>query len=226
MAKNPPDERLVYLALKNIFKGTDAQARNPKTIRKSIQKHQTHPGIRSLIHEHSIENVCNTAKLLLEQQIFESTLKAKIRFPEVFEVSPAQSAERAASEAEAAKTEADAIKGAAEGQAGPSNSVEKDEKGKGKGKGKERQICVSLIRVRFSAPAKNRGSFPGLNSSIPETFFSTCDYLCSIALSRLPASQDSTSTPRKGTRHSRKRLFQFRAEDDERCITRAGMGLS
>ncbi|KAI0191402.1 hypothetical protein EV127DRAFT_363792 [Xylaria flabelliformis] len=59
--KNPPDERVVYLALKNVFKGKNAEA--------------------------------------------------KIRFPEVFDVSPAQSADRAASEAEAAINEANAIKG-------------------------------------------------------------------------------------------------------------------
>jgi hypothetical protein len=41
-------------------------------------------------------------------------LKAKILFPEGFEVSPAQSAERYASEEEAARTEADAIRSAAE----------------------------------------------------------------------------------------------------------------
>jgi len=52
---------------------------------------------------------------LLEEDIFASTLKAKIRFPEVFDVSPAQSAEQSASEVEAAKSEADAIKHAAEG---------------------------------------------------------------------------------------------------------------
>ncbi|EDN04901.1 predicted protein [Histoplasma mississippiense (nom. inval.)] len=63
--KNPPDERVVYLALKNIFKGPSAEA--------------------------------------------------KIRFPEVFDVSPVQSAEREASEAEAARNEANAIKDAVHG---------------------------------------------------------------------------------------------------------------
>ncbi|KAE9374093.1 hypothetical protein N431DRAFT_543550 [Stipitochalara longipes BDJ] len=60
--KNPPDERVVYLALKNVFKGSNADA--------------------------------------------------KIRFPEVFDVSPAQSAEREASEAEAARNDAIALKDA------------------------------------------------------------------------------------------------------------------
>jgi hypothetical protein len=116
MAKNPPDERLVYLALKNTFKGTEAQVRKTKKVRELILRRQHNEDVKNLIREHNVNNVCNVAKALLEQQIFESTLKAKIRFPEVFEVSPAQSAERSASEAEAAKTEADAIRVAAEGQ--------------------------------------------------------------------------------------------------------------
>ena len=119
MTKNLPDERLVYLALKNVFRGADAQLRRPKKIRELIQKRQNNIEIRDLVEAHNMDNVCNVAKALLEQQIFESTLKAKIRFPEVFEVSPAQSAERSASEEEAARTEADAIKAVAEGSSCP-----------------------------------------------------------------------------------------------------------
>jgi len=88
--------------LTNIFKGADAQVRKPKKIRELIQRHQNCRDVRDLIHEHNIDNVYNVAKVLLEERIFESTLEAKIRFPEVFEVSPAQSAEREAFEAEAA----------------------------------------------------------------------------------------------------------------------------
>lgn len=116
MAKNPPDERLVYLALKNVFRGADAQLRTAKKIRKLIQKHLDRDAeVRALVAEHNIDNVCNTTKALLQDEIFASTLRAKIRFPEVFEVSPAQSAERVASEAEAARSDADAIRDAAEG---------------------------------------------------------------------------------------------------------------
>ena len=96
--KNQPDERLVYLALTNIFRGADAQLRRPKKIRELILKQQDNIDVRDLIEIHNIDHVCNVAKTLLDQQIFESTLKTKIRFPEVFEVSPAQSAERSASE--------------------------------------------------------------------------------------------------------------------------------
>ena len=116
MTKNLPDEQLVYLALKNSFEGADSQIRKTKKVREVVQKAQHNIDVRDLIQEHNLDNVCNIAKALLEQQIFESTLKAKIRFPEVFEISPAQSAERSASEAEAARLEADAIKSASGGQ--------------------------------------------------------------------------------------------------------------
>jgi hypothetical protein len=102
--------------LKNTFKGTEAQVRKARKVRELILKKQYIADVRNLIREHNLENVYNVAKALLEQQIFESILKAKIRFPEIFEVSPAHSTERSASEAEAARTEADAIKVAAEGR--------------------------------------------------------------------------------------------------------------
>lgn len=116
MTKKQPDAKLVYLALKNTFKGKEAQVRQAKKVRELILRSQHNDDVKKLIEEHDLDNVCNSAKTLLEQQIFESTSKAKKRFPEVFEVSAAQSAERSASEAKAAKTEADAIRVAGEGQ--------------------------------------------------------------------------------------------------------------
>jgi hypothetical protein len=82
IAKNPPDERLVYLALKNVFKGRDAHLRTAKKIRKLIQKHldTRDEEVRVLVAEHNIDNFCNTGKTLLQNEIFASTLRAKIRF--------------------------------------------------------------------------------------------------------------------------------------------------
>jgi hypothetical protein len=155
--KTPPDERLVYLALKNIFKGADAQLRRQKKIREVIERHRQRPDVRALLEEHNIESICNAAKILLDNQIYESTLKAKIRFPEVFEVSPAQSAEREASEAEAAKSEADAIKDAAEGRQGEheiNGEVEIDlpsaRKGKAKGSVSGSPTVTVLVDLRLS----------------------------------------------------------------------------
>lgn len=111
MVKIPPDERSVYLAFKNVFRGTEAQPQSEKKIGKKIRKHKSeNEEIQALVNEHNVENLGNTVKALLQGDVFASTLRAKIRFPELFDVSPAQSAERALSEAEAAKTEADAIR--------------------------------------------------------------------------------------------------------------------
>ena len=56
-----------------------------------------------------------TVRSLLQDKIFSSTLCAKMRFPEVFEVSPVQSAEREVAESEAARSDEVAIKDAMEG---------------------------------------------------------------------------------------------------------------
>ena len=39
-----------------------------------------------LIQAHNIDDVCNVTKVLLDHQVFESVLKAKIRFSGAFEV--------------------------------------------------------------------------------------------------------------------------------------------
>ncbi|KAB5511395.1 hypothetical protein GE09DRAFT_1015037, partial [Coniochaeta sp. 2T2.1] len=113
--KTLPDERVVYLALKNVFKGPNAEVRQLKKIQKLILMNQQQGDVASLIRAHNIDTVCNTVRTLLIEQIFASTLKAKIRFPEVFDVSPTQSAEREASEVEAARNEANAIEDAIQG---------------------------------------------------------------------------------------------------------------
>jgi hypothetical protein len=104
------------LALRGIFLGSDAHLRNHKKVRDRIQKYKDNAEIKALLQQHSEDSICSIAKLLLERQVFESSLKAKLCFPEGFDVSPAQSAEREASITEAAKSEADAIRNVAEGR--------------------------------------------------------------------------------------------------------------
>lgn len=125
--KHHPDERVVYLGLKNIFKGQKAEVRQLHAIQRLVTKHQNHAEVKDLIREHDIASVCSVARTLLTEQIFESTLKAKLRFPEVFDVSPTQSAEREASEAEAAKNESDAIRDAAQGHHDKNHSLKQSE---------------------------------------------------------------------------------------------------
>jgi methylglyoxal synthase len=132
MAKTaPPDERHVYLALKNVFCGENAKLRKEKTIKQKVKKFIQGGDVQTqaLVAEHNLDKVCHTAKTLLQEQIFESTLRAKMRFPEVFEVSPAQTAERAISEAEAVRSDSHAIRAVVEGHFGKSISSQGDPSG-------------------------------------------------------------------------------------------------
>lgn len=115
MAQNDPDERLVYLACQHIFRGSRSQIRKPKSVKNLIQ--QNKPALTDILREYNIDRTCKVAKKLLEDQVFGSTYKAKSRFPELFDVSPTQSAEREASEAEAARDEANAIREISEREA-------------------------------------------------------------------------------------------------------------
>ncbi|OQD96418.1 hypothetical protein PENSOL_c016G02869 [Penicillium solitum] len=108
MAQNDPDERLIYLACQHIFRGSNSQVRKLKTVKGLIK--QNEPALADILREYDIKRTSNVAKKLLESELFDSTLKAKIRFPELFDVSPTQSAEREASEAVAAKDEANTVR--------------------------------------------------------------------------------------------------------------------
>lgn len=107
MAKRLPDQRLVYLHCRSLFEGANAQLRREKSIRRSLEAHQA--SINFLTQEFSLDVITSVAKELLQEGIFESTSRAKLRFPELFETTPAQNLERAASEAEVARSEAAAI---------------------------------------------------------------------------------------------------------------------
>ena len=58
--------------------------------------------------EFTLPAIAAVAKELLEEEIFESQARAKLRYPELFKPSEAQEAERAASEAKVVRIEADA----------------------------------------------------------------------------------------------------------------------
>ncbi|KAI1112899.1 hypothetical protein F5Y14DRAFT_240712 [Nemania sp. NC0429] len=115
-SQNPPDERVVYVALKNVFRGSNAEIRQLKAVRKLVAQRQNDADVSNLIKQYKIDTVCSMARVLLVDEVFQSTLKAKIRFPELFDVSPAQGAKRKASEAKAALNEAIAIREVAKGR--------------------------------------------------------------------------------------------------------------
>ncbi|KAL8990380.1 MAG: hypothetical protein Q9177_000955 [Variospora cf. flavescens] len=102
-----PDRRLVYLHCSSIFSGANAQVRKAKKITQLLQKHKG--AIKILTKEFSLAAVAAVAKELLEEGIFESLPRAKLRYPELFQPSETQEAERAASEVEVIRIEAEAI---------------------------------------------------------------------------------------------------------------------
>ncbi|KAL8756018.1 MAG: hypothetical protein Q9199_003223 [Rusavskia elegans] len=105
--QHSPDSRLVYLHCSSIFSGANAQVRRPKKISQLLQKHNA--AIKILTKEFSLPAVAAVAKELLEERIFESLPRAKLRYPELFQPSETQEAERAASEVEVIRIEAEAV---------------------------------------------------------------------------------------------------------------------
>jgi len=52
---NKPDERVVYLTLKNVFMGNVAEMRKLTAIRKVIQKERKRSDIENLVSAHGLE---------------------------------------------------------------------------------------------------------------------------------------------------------------------------
>lgn len=104
--QHSPDGRLVYLHCSSIFSGANAHVRKVKKISQLLEKHKA--SIKMLTKEFTLPAVAAIAKELLEEQIFESLPRARLRYPELFQPSETQEAERAASEAEVIRIEAEA----------------------------------------------------------------------------------------------------------------------
>jgi len=107
MAKQrSPDGRLVYLHCSSIFSGANAQVRRVKKVSQLLKKHKA--SIKILTTEFTLPAIAAIAKELLEEKIFESLPRAKLRYPELFQLTETQEAERTASEAEVVRIEAEA----------------------------------------------------------------------------------------------------------------------
>ena len=107
MAKqSSPDKRLVYLHCSSIFSGANAQVRRVKKVSQLLNKHKG--SIKILTKEYTLPAIAVIAKELLDEKIFESLPRAKLHYPELFQQSETQEAERAASEAEVIRIEAEA----------------------------------------------------------------------------------------------------------------------
>ncbi|CAG8302850.1 unnamed protein product [Penicillium salamii] len=109
---NEPEEKLVYLACHQIFHGPSSQVRKLKTIKALIKQNKAK--LADILREHNVQQTSKVVKKLLESQVFDSTLNAKARFPDLFDVSLHQNSKRGNSETEAMKDKATPVEQIAE----------------------------------------------------------------------------------------------------------------
>jgi hypothetical protein len=107
MAYSSADKRRVFLAYRTVFTGPNSHIRKSKKVREVIQQHRK--SFEPLIKDFGFNKVVDIVKALLDQRVFESELKAKITFPELFRSSPARDVQRNASENDAARSIAEAL---------------------------------------------------------------------------------------------------------------------
>ena len=107
MAYKSAEKRRVYLACKAIFAGSNAQLRRQKKIRELVGKHKK--SLKPLLNDFGEDKVVEILKAMLEGQIFQSELKAKVEFPELFVSSPIRSVQRTASENDAVRSVEEAL---------------------------------------------------------------------------------------------------------------------
>lgn len=100
-------QRDIFLTCRPVFAGPGSQLRRPKKMRELLQQHKL--GLIPLFNKYGIEKFADGARRLLELKVFESSIQAKIQFPELYETTALRGAQRAASECEAARSEAEAL---------------------------------------------------------------------------------------------------------------------
>jgi len=70
MAANLLREELICTALKDVFKGPAALVRKTKKVRELVERDHS-KAVKNLCHDYGLERICCTAKVLLENGIFE-----------------------------------------------------------------------------------------------------------------------------------------------------------
>lgn len=107
MTYSAADKRRVYLACRAIFTGNSAQLRKQKKVRELVEKQKS--SLAPLIRDFGITKVVEILRILLDGQAFQSDLKAKVEFPELFRSTPDRDIQRAESEYNAARSVAEAL---------------------------------------------------------------------------------------------------------------------
>ncbi|KAI1848975.1 hypothetical protein JX265_001306 [Neoarthrinium moseri] len=107
-------QRRVYLACRNVFTGDKALLRKKRKIQDEIARRPK--AMASLIKDFGQEELTKILMGMLERRIFESDIRAKLEFPELFQVSPEQHAMREESELDAARSMSEALEDIAEAE--------------------------------------------------------------------------------------------------------------
>jgi hypothetical protein len=107
MAYSSADGRRVFLAYRTVFTGPHAHIRKSKKVREVIEQHRG--SFQPFLRDFGFDKVADIVKTLLDQRVFESELKAKIAFPELFQTSPARDVQCNESENDAARSAAEAL---------------------------------------------------------------------------------------------------------------------
>lgn len=93
MARSPDPSR-VYTDCRSIFAGAGALFRKSSSIKNLLQKHRD--SIAPLLREFSLDAICFVAQDLLRKRIFEFPARAKLRFPELFQITSTETPKEAA----------------------------------------------------------------------------------------------------------------------------------
>ena len=99
--------RSIFLTARRVFAGSSAQLRDRRAIAAIVGFHQDI--FQDLNRTFGKESVIGVVISLLENGIFDSELKAKLAFPDLFQVSAVRSLQHDASEQHAAQSEAEAF---------------------------------------------------------------------------------------------------------------------
>lgn len=97
----------VHLACRAIFTRQTALVRKQKKIRELVEQRKT--SFKPLFTELGVEGLVEVLKVLLDDRIFESELRAKEMFPDLFLPSPVRDIQRAESEYHAVQSVAEAL---------------------------------------------------------------------------------------------------------------------
>ena len=118
-------ERLrVYLYCRPIFTGDKAKLRRAKKITELVRMKEG--ALAPLLHDIGEGKLVAVARDLLEGRVFESELRAKVEFPDLFRPSPSRDAHRQVSEIEAAQSAAEALDEVASQDSGNPDPEEAD----------------------------------------------------------------------------------------------------